>query len=98
MMVGEQPGGQEDLGGRPFVGPAARMLDRAIAEAGIDRSTVFVTNAVKHFKFEPGRKRRLHTKPNACEIERCRWWNELQREIVKRLWSSGWARRQRAAC
>jgi uracil-DNA glycosylase family protein len=83
MMVGEQPGDQEDLAGRPFVGPAGRMLDRAIAEAGIDRSTVFVTNAVKHFKFEPRGKRRLHKKPNAYEIERCRWWNELEREIVK---------------
>jgi DNA polymerase len=59
------------------------VLDRAIAEAGIDRDTVFVTNAVKHFKFEPRGKRRLHKKPNAYEIERCRWWNELEREIVK---------------
>jgi DNA polymerase len=83
MMVGEQPGDQEDLAGRPFVGPAGRLLDRAIAEAGIDRNTVFVTNAVKHFKFEPRGKRRLHKKPNAYEIERCRWWNELEREIVK---------------
>ena len=83
MMVGEQPGDQEDLAGRPFVGPAGRVLDRAITEAGIDRKTVFVTNAVKHFKFEPRGKRRLHQKPNAYEIERCRWWNELEREIVK---------------
>jgi uracil-DNA glycosylase len=83
MMVGEQPGDQEDLAGRPFVGPAGRMLDRAIAEAGIDRSTVFVTNAVKHFKFEPRGKRRLHKKPNAYEIEQCRWWNEMERKIVK---------------
>ncbi len=83
MMVGEQPGDQEDLAGRPFVGPAGRVLDRAIAEAGIDRKTVFVTNAVKHFKFEPRGKRRLHKKPNAYEIERCRWWNELERAIVK---------------
>ncbi len=82
-MVGEQPGDQEDLAGRPFVGPAGRVLDRAIAEAGIDRKTVFVTNAVKHFKFEPRGKRRLHKKPNAYEIERCRWWNELERAIVK---------------
>jgi DNA polymerase len=65
MMVGEQPGDQEDLAGRPFVGPAGRVLDRAIADAGIDRSAVFVTNAVKHFKFEPRGKRRLHKKPNA---------------------------------
>jgi uracil-DNA glycosylase family protein len=83
MMVGEQPGDQEDLAGRPFPGPAGRMLDRAIAEAGIDRSMIFVTNAVRHFKFEPRGKRRLHKKPNAFEIERSRWWNELERKIVK---------------
>ena len=82
MMVGEQPGDQEDLTGRPFVGPAGGMLDRAIVDAGIDRSAVFVTNAVKHFKFEPRGKRRLHKKPNAYEIERCRWWNDLERQIV----------------
>jgi DNA polymerase len=82
MMVGEQPGDQEDLAGRPFVGPAGRVLDRAIADAGIDRSAVFVTNAVKHFKFEPRGKRRLHKKPNTYEIERCRWWNDLERQIV----------------
>jgi uracil-DNA glycosylase len=82
MMVGEQPGDQEDLAGRPFVGPAGRVLDRAIADAGIDRSAVFVTNAVKHFKFEPRGKRRLHKKPNAYEIERCRWRNGLERQIV----------------
>ena len=83
MMVGEQPGDQEDLAGRPFVGPAGRVLDRAIIEAGIDRNEVFVTNAVKHFKFEPRGKRRLHKKPNAHEIERCRWWNDLERQIVR---------------
>src|SRR5262245_15415877 len=83
MMVGEQPGNDEDLKGHPFVGPAGRMLDRAIAEAGLDRKTIFVTNAVKHFKFEPRGKRRLHKKPNAHEIERCRWWNEQERAIVK---------------
>jgi uracil-DNA glycosylase len=82
MMVGEQPGDQEDLAGRPFVGPAGRVLDRAIAEAGIDRHEVFVTNAVKHFKFEQRGKRRLHKKPNAYEIERCRWWNDLERQMV----------------
>jgi DNA polymerase len=82
MLVGEQPGDQEDLAGRPFVGPAGRMLDRAIVEAGIDRSAVFVTNAVKHFKFEHRGKRRLHKKPNAYEIERCHWWNDLERRIV----------------
>jgi uracil-DNA glycosylase len=83
MMVGEQPGNQEDLEGRPFVGPAGRVLDRAIAEAGIDRKQVFVTNAVKHFKFEQRGKRRLHKKPNAYEIDRCRWWLDLERKIVK---------------
>ena len=83
MMVGEQPGDQEDKQGRPFVGPAGRMLDRAIIEAGIDRKDVFVTNAVKHFKFEQRGKRRLHKRPNADEIDRCRWWNDLERAIVK---------------
>jgi uracil-DNA glycosylase family protein len=82
MMVGEQPGDHEDLAGRPFVGPAGRVLDRAIADAGIDRRKVFVTNAVKHFKFEARGKRRLHKKPNAYEIDRCRWWNDLERQIV----------------
>lgn len=83
MLVGEQPGDQEDLQGRPFVGPAGQVLDRAIAEAGIDRRQVFVTNAVKHFKWEPRGKCRLHKKPNAYEIERCRWWNDIERAIVK---------------
>ena len=73
MLVGEQPGDQEDLQGRPFVGPAGRVLDRAIAEAGIERREVFVTNAVKHFKWEPRGKRRLHKKPSVYEIDRCRW-------------------------
>ncbi len=83
MMVGEQPGNDEDLKGQPFIGPAGRMLDRAMADAGLDRKTVFVTNAVKHFKFEPRGKRRLHKRPNAYEIERCRWWNEIERKLVK---------------
>jgi DNA polymerase len=83
MMVGEQPGNDEDLKGHPFVGPAGRMLDRALADAGLDRKTVFVTNAVKHFKFEQRGKRRLHKRPNAHEIERCRWWNEIERKLVK---------------
>lgn len=83
MMVGEQPGNQEDLEGRPFVGPAGRVLDRAIAEAGLDRRDVFVTNAVKHFKFEPRGKRRLHKRPNASEIDHCRWWLERERAIVR---------------
>jgi len=83
MLVGEQPGTDEDIAGKPFVGPAGRMLDRALADAGLDRNKVFVTNAVKHFKFELRGKRRLHKRPNAYEIERCRWWNDLERAIVK---------------
>jgi DNA polymerase len=83
MFVGEQPGHEEDLAGHPFVGPAGRMLDRAVAEAGLDRKRIFVTNAVKHFKFEQRGKRRLHKRPDAYEIERCRWWNELERAIVR---------------
>jgi DNA polymerase len=82
MLVGEQPGDQEDLQGHPFVGPAGRMLDRALADAEIDRRQVFVTNAVKHFKFEPRGKRRLHKKPNASEIDRCHWWLDLEKKIV----------------
>jgi len=83
MMVGEQPGDKEDLAGRPFVGPAGRMLDRAIAEAGLDRRKIFVTNAVKHFKFEQRGKRRLHKKPNAYEIDRCHWWQEQELRVIK---------------
>ncbi|MEA2985018.1 MAG: uracil-DNA glycosylase [Alphaproteobacteria bacterium] len=83
MMVGEQPGDKEDLEGRPFVGPAGRMLDRAIAEAGLDRRKIFVTNAVKHFKFEQRGKRRLHKKPNAYEIDRCHWWQEQELRLIK---------------
>jgi uracil-DNA glycosylase family protein len=82
MLVGEQPGDQEDLAGHPFVGPAGRMLDSALEEAGISRSEVFVTNAVKHFKHEVRGKRRLHKRPNGSEIERCRWWLERERAIV----------------
>src|SRR5437763_13370257 len=83
MLVGEQPGDKEDLAGKPFVGPAGRILDKALADAGIPRNETFVTNAVKHFKFEPRGKRRLHKKPNAYEIERCKWWFEQERAIVK---------------
>jgi DNA polymerase len=83
MLVGEQPGDQEDLQGKPFVGPAGRVLDRAIADAGIERKTVFVTNAVKHFKWEQRGKRRLHKKPTAYEIDRCRRWIDIERAIVK---------------
>src|SRR3546814_11652299 len=83
MLVGDQPGDQEDIAGRPFVGPAGRILDRALDDAGIDRGAVFVTNAVKHFKNEPRGKRRLHKRPNAREIEACRWWLDIERRIVK---------------
>ena len=83
MLVGEQPGDKEDLAGKPFVGPAGRVLDHAMADAGIPRDETFVTNAVKHFKFEPRGKRRLHKKPNAYEIERCKWWLEQERTIVQ---------------
>ena len=74
MLVGEQPGDREDIEGRPFVGPAGLVLDRALAEAGVDRGLVYVTNAVKHFKFEPRGKRRLHKRPSASEIKICRRW------------------------
>ena len=83
MLVGEQPGDKEDLAGKPFVGPAGQVLDRALAEAEIPRTEVFVTNAVKHFKHEMRGKRRLHKRPNAYEIERCKIWLELERETVK---------------
>ena len=83
MFVGEQPGDQEDIAGRPFVGPAGRLLDQVIAEAGIDRSRLYVTNAVKHFKYEPRGKRRIHQKPNMGEVKHCRWWLDLEMELVK---------------
>ncbi len=83
MLVGEQPGDKEDIEGRPFVGPAGRVLDQALEAAGIDRASVYVTNAVKHFKNEPRGKRRLHRKPNAGEIEACRWWLDRERSIVR---------------
>ena len=83
VFVGEQPGDQEDLAGRPFVGPAGQMFDRALAEAGIDRSRVYVTNAVKHFKFEPRGKRRIHKKPDGNEIEACRWWLDNELRLLK---------------
>jgi uracil-DNA glycosylase len=83
MLVGEQPGDKEDIAGRPFVGPAGRVLDQALAEAGIPRAEVFVTNAVKHFKHEMRGKRRLHKRPNSYEIERCRIWLDVERTIVK---------------
>src|SRR5436189_3605510 len=83
MLVGEQPGDKEDLAGKPFVGPAGRILDRALAEAGIARKETFVTNAVKHFKHEMRGKRRLHKRPNSYEIERCKIWLERERDLVK---------------
>jgi DNA polymerase len=83
MLVGEAPGDQEDLAGKPFVGPAGKVLDRALGDAGIARAKVYVTNAVKHFKFEPRGKRRIHSKPNASEIEACRWWIEREFETIK---------------
>jgi len=83
MFVGEQPGDQEDLAGRPFVGPAGAIFDKALEAAGIDRSSVYVTNAVKHFKFIQRGKRRIHNKPDAGEIEACRWWIEHERALIK---------------
>jgi uracil-DNA glycosylase family protein len=83
MLVGEQPGDAEDLAGHPFVGPAGRLLDRALDEAGISRSRVYVTNVVKHFKWEPRGKRRIHAKPNAAEIGACRPWLETEIALVK---------------
>ena len=82
-FVGEQPGDQEDLQGKPFVGPAGKLLDRAMEEAGIVRNQTYVTNAVKHFKFEPRGKRRLHSKPNAGEVKHYRWWLEKELDFVR---------------
>jgi DNA polymerase len=83
VFVGEQPGDQEDLAGRPFVGPAGAIFDAALEQAGIERSTVYVTNAVKHFKFVLRGKRRIHNKPDAGQIEACRWWIEHERDLIK---------------
>jgi DNA polymerase len=83
MFVGEQPGDQEDLAGRPFVGPAGALFDAALEKAGIDRSSVYVTNAVKHFKFVQRGKRRIHSKPDAGEITACRWWLGHERELIR---------------
>jgi DNA polymerase len=83
MFVGEQPGDQEDLAGRPFVGPAGQLFDRALGQAGIERSETYVTNAVKHFKFEPRGRRRIHAKPDAGEIEACRWWIDQEQMLVR---------------
>ena len=83
MLVGEQPGHQEDLAGEPFVGPAGKIMDRALEEAGIDRNKVYVTNVVKHFKWEPRGKRRIHQKPNSREIAACRPWLEAELRVVQ---------------
>jgi DNA polymerase len=83
MLVGEQPGNDEDLSGHPFVGPAGKLLDRALGEAGINRATVYLTNVVKHFKWEPRGKRRIHKRPNAGEIAACRPWLDVEIALVK---------------
>jgi DNA polymerase len=83
MFVGEQPGNEEDLAGKPFVGPAGRLFDDALEQAGIDRSQTYVTNVVKHFKWEPRGKRRIHKKPNAQEVSACRPWLEAEIKVVK---------------
>jgi uracil-DNA glycosylase len=83
MLVGEQPGNDEDLAGRPFVGPAGQLLDRALAEAGIRRADAYVTNVVKHFKWTPKGKRRIHEKPNAREVEACRPWFQTELDLVR---------------
>ena len=83
MLIGEQPGAQEDLQGRPFVGPAGKVLDRALEAAELDRDAIYITNAVKHFKNEPRGKRRIHKKPDTSEIDACRWWLDNELEIVQ---------------
>jgi DNA polymerase len=83
MLIGEQPGDYEDIAGRPFVGPAGKLLDRALEDAGIDRKQVYVTNSVKHFKWEPRGKRRIHQKPNSREIAACRPWLEAELRLVE---------------
>jgi DNA polymerase len=85
VLVGEQPGNEEDLTGHPFVGPAGRVLDEALERAGIDRTSTYVTNVVKHFKWEPRGKRRIHSKPNAAEIQACLPWLRTELEVVKPL-------------
>jgi uracil-DNA glycosylase family protein len=83
VLVGEQPGDKEDLSGRPFVGPAGRLLDACLDEAGVDRDRCYVTNAVKHFKYQMRGKKRLHSRPNAGEIQRCAWWLGAELELLK---------------
>ena len=83
MIVGEQPGDEEDLAGRPFLGPAGRVFDDCARAAGLDRSEAYITNAVKHFKFAPRGKKRLHQRPSPAEVEQCRWWLDLERALVR---------------
>lgn len=83
MLVGEQPGDKEDIAGHPFVGPAGRLLDEAMAQAGLDRQAVYVTNAVKHFKYVPRGKRRMHQRPNAGEVKICRWWLQQEFRLIQ---------------
>jgi DNA polymerase len=83
VFVGEQPGDQEDIAGRPFVGPAGKLFDAVLDEAELDRRQTYVTNAVKHFKFEPRGKRRIHSKPNAGEISACRWWLDKELSLIR---------------
>jgi len=83
LLVGEQPGDREDIAGRPFVGPAGKLLDECLHEAGVDRSLCYVTNAVKHFKFEPRGKRRIHAKPSAGEVQRCGWWLGGELDVLR---------------
>lgn len=83
VFVGEQPGDREDIEGRPFGGPAGRLFDAVLEDVGIDRKKTYVTNAVKHFKFEPRGKRRIHSKPNAGEIRACRWWLDQELALIR---------------
>jgi DNA polymerase len=83
MLIGEQPGDYEDVAGKPFVGPAGKIMNRALEEAGLDRKKVYVTNAVKHFKWEPRGKRRIHQKPNSREVAACRPWLEAELRVVR---------------
>ena len=83
LFVGEQPGDQEDLAGRPFVGPAGQLFNESLQLAGIDRSTTYVTNAVKHFKFVLRGKKRIHSRPDTAEIDACRWWQEQERDLIR---------------
>ncbi len=83
MFIGEQPGDREDLTGRPFVGPAGGLFNKALEEAGIDRTSIYVTNVVKHFKWEPRGKRRIHKKPNAAEIQACRPWLDAEIRVIR---------------